>query len=92
MISMITNRDVLDFIMEGVNELMYTQWDSLEDWAEAIDLWCDDYENGVFDDLKIEAHDVYYDEVLRSCYHKLVDQLETIGDMMYEEWEQNLQC
>ena len=89
---MLTNRDVLDFIMEGVNELMYTKWDSLEYWAEAIDLWCDDYENGVFDDLKIESHDVYYDEALRSCYHKLVDQLETIGDMMYDEWEQSYQC
>lgn len=87
-----TNRDVLDYIMEGVNELMYTEWESLEEWAEAIDLWCEDYENGVFDDLKIEAHDIYYDEVLRSCYHKLVDKLETIGDLMYDEWEQNYQC
>ena len=89
---MLTNRDVLDYIMEGVNELMYTEWESLEEWAEAIDLWCEDYESGVFDDLKIESHDIYYDEVLRSCYHKLVDKLETIGDLMYDEWEQNYQC
>lgn len=87
----ITNKDVLDFIGEGVNELMNTRWDSLEEWAEAIDLWCDDYESGVFHDLKIEAHDIYYDEVLRSWYHKLVELLETVGDMMFDAWENDYQ-
>ena len=53
-----------------------------------IDLWCEDYESGVFDDLKIESHDIYFDEVLRSCYHKLIDKLDVVSDLMYDEWEQ----
>ena len=88
-----TNNDVMEFITTGVAELLdSTKWESLDEWAETIDTWCEDYENGVFDSLKIEPNDIYFDEVLRSCYHKLIDKLDVVTDLMYEEWEQNHQC
>ena len=84
-----TNNDVMEFITNGVAELLdSTKWNSLDEWAESMDTWCEDYENGVFDSLKIEPNDIYYDEVLRSCYHKLIDKLDVVTDLMYNEWEQ----
>ena len=88
-----TNNDVMEFITNGVAELLdNTKWNSLDEWAEAMDACCEDYETGVFDDLKIEPNDIYFDEVLRSCYHKLIDKLDVVSDMMYNEWEQNYRC
>ena len=84
-----TNNDVMEFITNGVAELLdRTKWSSLDEWAEVMDTWCEDYENGVFDNLKIEPNDIYFDEVLRSCYHKLIDKLDVVSDLMYDEWEQ----
>lgn len=57
--------------------------EDVDDWFDRMDEWCEEYESGAYD----ETDDIYYRDVLRLMYHKMIDKLETVGDLMYDEWE-----
>lgn len=83
----ITNQSILSHEESRVNHLLNeSNFISLEQWSESIGDWLDDYELGVFDDLKIEPFDSNYDSTLKEFYNALNSKLEYIADTLYTAW------
>ena len=83
----ITNQSILSLEESRVNHLLdESNFISLEQWQNSISDWLDDYELGVFDDLKIEPFDSNYDSKLKEFYNALNDKLEYIADLLFTSW------
>ena len=83
----ITNQSILSHEQDRVNHLLdESNFISLEQWQNSISDWLDDYELGVFDDLKIEPFDSNYDSTLKEFYNTLNDKLEYIADLLFTSW------
>ena len=83
----ITNQSILSLEESRVNHLLdESNFISLEQWQDSISDWLDDYELGVFDDLKIEPFDSNYDSTLKEFYNALNDKLEYIADLLFTSW------
>ena len=83
----ITNQSILSLEESRVNHLLdESNFISLEQWQDSIGDWLDDYELGVFDDLKIEPFDSNYDSTLKEFYNALNDKLEYIADLLFTSW------
>ena len=83
----ITNQSILSHEQDRVNHLLdESNFISLEQWQDSIGDWLDDYELGVFDDLKIEPFDSNYDSTLKEFYNTLNDKLEYIADLLFTSW------
>ena len=83
----ITNQSILSLEESRVNHLLdESNFISLEQWQDSISDWLDDYELGVFDDLKIEPFDSNYDSTLKEFYNTLNDKLEYIADLLFTSW------
>lgn len=83
----ITNQSILSHEQDRVNHLLdESNFISLEQWQDSISDWLDDYELGVFDDLKIEPFDSNYDSTLKEFYNTLNDKLEYIADLLFTSW------
>ena len=83
----ITNQSILSLEESRVNHLLdESNFISLEQWQDSISDWLDDYELGVFDDLKIEPLDSNYDSKLKEFYNALNDKLEYIADLLFTSW------
>ena len=83
----ITNQSILSHEQDRANHLLdESNFISLEQWQNSISDWLDDYELGVFDDLKIEPFDSNYDSTLKEFYNTLNDKLEYIADLLFTSW------
>lgn len=83
----ITNQSILSHEQDRVNHLLdESNFISLEQWQDSISDWLDDYELGVFDDLKIEPFDSNYDSTLKEFYNTLNDKLAYIADLLFTSW------
>lgn len=83
----ITNQSILSLEESRVSHLLdESNFISLEQWQDSISDWLDDYELGVFDDLKIEPFDSNYDSTLKEFYNTLNDKLEYIADLLFTSW------
>ena len=83
----ITNQSILSLEESRVSHLLdESNFISLEQWQDSISDWLDDYELGVFDDLKIEPFDSNYDSTLKEFYNTLNDKLAYIADLLFTSW------
>lgn len=58
----ITNQSILSHEESRVNHLLNeSNFVTVEEWHDEINEWINDYESGVFDDLKIDLNDANYD-------------------------------
>lgn len=83
----ITNLSILKHEESRVNYLLNeSNFVSYEEQLDKISEWMNDYELGVFDDLKIELYDTNFDNKLAELYNNLNNQLHLIGDILFTSW------
>lgn len=83
----ITNLSILKHEESRVNYLLNeSNFVSYEQQLDGISEWMNDYELGVFDSLKIELHDIHFDNKLTELYNRLNQQLEVISDILFTDW------
>lgn len=83
----ITNQSILSHEESRVNHLLdESNFVTVEEWHDEINEWINDYESGVFDDLKIDLNDANYDSRLKEFYNVLNDKLSEVADRLYDSW------
>lgn len=80
----ITNADIMRAEEMRVDRMLINERnESLEQQYERILNWCNDYNLGVFEDIKIEADNGEYDEFMRELYCRLHERLDELECEMY---------
>ena len=80
----LTNADIMRAEEKRVERMLTNKRNETpEQQYERILDWCNDYNLGVFEDIKIEADNGEYDEFMRELYCRLHERLDELECEMY---------
>ena len=80
----ITNADIMRAEEMRVDRMLINERnESTENQYKRILNWCNDYNLGVFEDIKVEADNGEYDEFMRELYGRLHERLDELECEMY---------